>query len=204
MNRNQFYTGIGSRKTPSHILELMQMVARKLEKEGWVMRSGGAGGADLAFGNAVMLPESKEIYLPWKGFAPDGIYQYDQALWAEAEKIASDPNVYPLWSSFNHADHALDKKGAAIRKLQTRNVFQVLGGDLRTPSSFILCWTPDGAINREQWRRGVTGGTGTAINLASGRNIPVFNLQRPDHLARIQKYLGIKAVNEPATLELAL
>ena len=204
MTERRYYTGIGSRKTPPDVLELMGVVARKLEQDGWILRSGGAGGADLAFGEAVTAWGNKEVFLPWKGFAQGGFFQYDPALWREAELIASDPLVYPLWNFDTGSSAGPNPKRDAVRKLQTRNVFQVLGKDLRTPSSFVLCWTPDGAVSRKEWRRGITGGTGTAINLASIRNIPVFNLQRPDHRARIEKWLGITATNEPTTLELAL
>ena len=44
-----YYAGVGSRETPLHICELMTQIAKKLSSLGWVCRSGGAEGADLAF-----------------------------------------------------------------------------------------------------------------------------------------------------------
>lgn len=44
-----FYTGIGSRQTPPEILKMMTKIATQLESKGWVLRSGGAEGADEAF-----------------------------------------------------------------------------------------------------------------------------------------------------------
>jgi len=43
------------------------------------------------------------------------------------------------------------------KKLHGRNVKQVLGDDLKTPSDFLLCWTKEGKD---------VGGTRTAIVLA--------------------------------------
>lgn len=47
---------------------------------------------------------------------------------------------------------------------------QLLGADLNTPSSFVICWTPDGPDGKD------IGGTRTAIVLARHCNIPVFHL----------------------------
>ena len=44
-----FYTGVGNRDTPHEYLEKMTVLASLLEKEGCILRSGGAEGADTAF-----------------------------------------------------------------------------------------------------------------------------------------------------------
>lgn len=63
-----FYTGIGNRDTPYEYLEKMTALAFLLEKEGYILRSGGAEGADTAFENGVRSLYYKEIYLPWTFF----------------------------------------------------------------------------------------------------------------------------------------
>jgi len=45
----KYYTGVGSREIPNEIIALMKRVSSKLSKSGWVLRSGGAVGADSAF-----------------------------------------------------------------------------------------------------------------------------------------------------------
>ncbi len=52
-------------------------------------------------------------------------------------------------------------------KMHARNIAQVMGYQLNTPSDFVICWTPGGL---EQ------GGTRTAIVFAKENNIPVYNL----------------------------
>lgn len=58
------------------------------------------------------------------------------------------------------------------QRAHTRNVFQVLGADLRSPSSFLVCWAPWDPRSAGD----VTGGTRTAVRLARSFGIPVFNL----------------------------
>jgi len=41
-----FYTGVGSRKTPKDILELMVRIGMKAAQNGYTLRSGGADGED--------------------------------------------------------------------------------------------------------------------------------------------------------------
>lgn len=44
-----YYTGIGSRETPEEVLSLFTIVGEFLAKKGYILRSGGAKGADKAF-----------------------------------------------------------------------------------------------------------------------------------------------------------
>jgi len=155
----KFYTGVGSRKTPPDVLDLMTWIADWLESRGWILRSGGAKGADRAF--EVGAGPRAQIYRPEH---------------ATAEAMAMAAAHHPAW-------HRL---GDWARRLHARNCFQVLGRDLKTPSRFVVCWTPDGCVDDGE-RSVRTGGTGTAISIASHHGIPVFNLKRADHRRRIER-----------------
>ena len=89
----------------------------------------------------------------------------------EIEEIASI--IHPSWKSCT--DYA--------KLLHSRNVCQVLGQDLETPSELVICWTPDGANNRTSNVGRTTGGTGTAISLAKQFDILVLNIKNTDDLA---------------------
>ena len=156
MSDRKFYTGIGSRKTPDGIMTLMGKIATKLAEQGVTLRSGGAVGADLAFEYACNKAHGmKEIYLAYQ--ATD-----------EAMEIAS--RFHPEW----------DLCSSYVRRLHGRNVFQIMGLDLKTPAQCVICWTPDGCFNHEQ-RSIHTGGTGTAISVACHFKVPVFNLEHLPH-----------------------
>lgn len=172
-NKTLFYAGIGSRKAPPDVLEFMRRVAARLAQRGYVLRSGAAEGSDTAFEQGcVQAGGAAEIWLPWRGFrdhADTGLYPTEQhAQMAET--------VHPAW----------DRLSRGPRALHSRNVGQVLGRDLDTPVSFVLCWTPDGC-ETEKARTRDTGGTGTAIVLAARKGIPVINLANPDAKERLAK-----------------
>jgi hypothetical protein len=147
-----FYSGVGSRECPPPIGQVMTRIATFLYEEGYILRSGGAGGADSYFEDGVVDPEGKHIYLPDKGFNknPSPLY----GVCEQALEIAS--KIHPAW----HACRPY------ARLLHARNVYQVLGKDLNTPSRFLLCWTERGESK---------GGTRTAIKLAEKYDIPVLN-----------------------------
>lgn len=155
-----YYTGIGSRETPPPILELIKQVSHELNVAGYILRSGGARGADTAFECAAT---NKEIFLPWFGFN-GSLSEFKQPK-PEAYKMAS--LIHPAWS------HLRD----SVKALHARNVHQILGWDLATPSQFVICWTKDGANGTTIPVTQSTGGTGTAITLASSLGIDVINLR---------------------------
>lgn len=150
---NKIYTGIGSRETPPEILEKMTQYARELSSLGYLLRSGGAPGADSAFESGAT---HKQIFLPWDGF--NG-------------KKKDDINYFvaPYRDDFVEKYHpkpsALSQAG---RKLMSRNANQVLGYNFKKPTEFILCWTKDGKAS---------GGTGFAIRMALDLGITVYNLK---------------------------
>lgn len=167
----KFYAGIGSRETPGEILSIMTALASKLEKYGWILRSGHADGADMAFEKGCT---KNEIYMPWRGFnnaALDfGIYNWTKGQLQEAEKHVRTVIADDHWNNMT--------QGA--RKLHLRNFRQVFGTDMINPSKFIVCWTKDGKP---------IGGTRTAILLAQKHGIPVHNLAIKSELDKICNYL---------------
>ncbi len=131
----------------------MSTIARRLDKLGYRLRSGGADGADTAFEKGAI---NKEIFLPWDGFngrKADGssyiVPEYNDEL---TEKFHPNPR----------------KLGQAAKLFMSRNANQVLGRELNDPADFILCWTSDGKDS---------GGTGQAIRIARSLKIPVFNFK---------------------------
>jgi hypothetical protein len=167
-----FYAGVGSRRTPPDVLGLMTRLATRLAALGFVLRSGGAEGADSAF--EAGAGEAAQVFLPWPGF--NGRRSYFCQPSAEALVMAG--LLHPAWAHLS--------QGA--QKLHARNCHQVLGPELQSPVLFVLCWTPDGA-QTEADTSAATGGTGQAIRLASRQAIPVFNLQRSDSLAGLKQLL---------------
>jgi hypothetical protein len=169
-----YYAGIGSRKTPETILEQMQSIAEYLDSTGYILRSGAAEGADKWF---ELGAKDKEIFLPWKEFNGNSSGFYPPS--EQAQVLAHELLSYK-WKNLSH--------GAKL--LHSRNCHQVLGPDLDTPVDFVLCWTPDGAENECQLTS-KSGGTGTAILLASKFNIPVINMKNLNWRDKFQEVLSL-------------
>jgi len=158
----KYYSGIGSRETPHMIVQDMYTIAMVLASKGYTLRSGGAVGADSAFElGCVQRNGLKEIFLPWEHFNDSKSTLFPPS--EEAKKLAR--TIHPVY----------DKLSNKAKLLIARNMHQILGQDLQTPVDFVLCWTDDGAETSKQYSIN-TGGTGTAISLASQHNIPVYNL----------------------------
>lgn len=182
-NMNEkYYTGIGSRKTPQDILEMMMSLARVLDSQGWTLRSGGADGADDYFQKGTS--DYSNIFLPWKNFNNhQGVVITDKSIIADAMYLIQQHNLHEQWESMIN-----NPKQAGALKMHIRNVFQVLGEDLKTPSKMLVCWTPDGALGHNDSSK-ITGGTRTAIRLADTYGVPVFNVKRPEHRKRIEDFI---------------
>lgn len=162
-----YYAGIGSRETPRQYIELFKRVGKYLATQGLTLRSGGANGADLAFEiGCDMVNGKKEIYLPSLGFNN-----------STSKLVVSKKEAYDI-AKYYHPQWSILKPYA--KKLQARNSHQVLGEDLNTPSSFIICWTRNG--NGQ-------GGTGQALRIARDKNIPIFDCGHYNDINECRKAL---------------
>lgn len=158
------YAGIGSRKTPPDILNRMKNLATVYATRGFVLRSGGAQGADTAFEQGCdFAGGKKEIFLPWKGYNGryNGLYTIPKQAYVIAEQVYG-----PRWQYLKDP----------IKHLMARNIQQIMGKNLDTNVDFVICWTEDGAESTSQ-RSKRTGGTGQAIACASDLGIPVLNMK---------------------------
>jgi hypothetical protein len=156
------YAGIGSRQTPPEICAACETMGFALASRGFTVRSGGAAGADEAFeAGALTAGGATEIYLPRRAYRRSVSSLYPEELgeeaWRRAQQIAE--RFHGDWSRVR-SSHA--------RALLTRDSFQVLGQNLRSPSRFVIAWTEDGMAS---------GGTGQAIRIAQAHAIPVLNLR---------------------------
>lgn len=162
---------------------LMTRAAFILARMGWRLRSGGADGADHAFGVGALggLREYgvvPEIYLPWGGFSD---------LWPdEASGLINTPaleNYEQAKSIILTLRPDLETRRGPLA-LHTRNVYQVLGRSLDLPSRKLLCWAPP--VGKQGY---VKGGTNTAVRLALQHQVPVLNLYRDEDCRIVEAFI---------------
>lgn len=119
-NGLKYYAGIGSRETPTNIQLLMYDIADFMGRKKFILRSGGAKGADESFEKG-----AKDHGHPFEIFRPEDATP-------EAIEIAS--NCHPNWKACDEF----------ARKAHGRNALILFGDTLRIPVNMIICWTPRG------------------------------------------------------------
>ena len=161
-----YYAGIGSRKTPQEVLNLMTRIAQYMKDIGWTLRSGGALGADKAF--EIGAGQTKEIFTA-NDFIPQKAFD-------------TVPKYHP-------APYALSDFAT---RLMARNAMQIFGKEMDQPVKLVMCWTPDGANGTSIPTTRNTGGTGQAIRIAADNGIRVLNLGNEDTMKRVLSKLPKK------------
>jgi hypothetical protein len=163
------YAGIGSRSTPFDIQLVMRDIAAALEND-YILRSGGADGADDAFLEGVtrkLRSARTQIFLPGGHFRRH-VARLDGCI---------DATKLPAWSKalgmVGKYHPALDRLTPFTKKLMARNAMQVLGPNLDDPVKFVICWTPEGRL---------VGGTSYALRIAADYGIQIRNLGIPEVL----------------------
>jgi hypothetical protein len=166
------YAGIGSRETPATVLSVLEALAAVLARAGFVLRSGGASGADAAFeAGSDRAGGLKEIYLPWKGF--NG---------SQSERYVVPKEALALAEEFHPLGRGLRAK-QAVHKFMARNCQQVLGQTLDSPVGFVVCWTAGGQL---------VGGSAQVLRIAREQGIRVANLGDRMTLREISSEFGLQ------------
>ena len=162
-------TIIGSRETPPEELQELEAIAKEARERLWWVRSGHAAGADYAA--ELGAKERCIVYMPWPTFN-------------KQKPMLGIPRSQPLRPEvlrivYKHEPYAKELTDG-VKLIKSRNVYQILGEDLESPSNAVICWTPDGEV---------VGGTGLAIKIAQSKKIPVFNLGDPNIASNLDEVL---------------
>lgn len=155
---SKYYAGIGSRNTPNDVMDYMKIIGKLLAERGYILRSGGALGADSAFEEGCNMSNGlKEIYIPW------GKPNNNEISGVDSKALELARIYHPRFNNIS----------IGSKRLIARNGYQVLGRDLMTLSEFVVCYTKGGKE---------IGGTAQSIKIALDNNIPVFNAGSYDSL----------------------
>lgn len=157
---------IGHRDSPPEILETIEKIAGFFAQKGWILRTGGAIGADEA-GRQGFIKAGKEsniqLYLPWQGYNNLRGTLFSPANWAEAAEH------HPVW----------DKLSTNIKCLHARNMSIMLSEDNKTPSDLVVAYTDGGKE---------VGGSATGLSCARKYKIKTFNLGEEKALDKLRKF----------------
>lgn len=168
-------TLVGSRVAPVRHLSIAKDLGRELGKRGHFARSGGAIGMDSAWledydpSLTVVYRNDYKLYHPHKT-----VSLLDLPPDIEHECISIARSVVP-W---------LDDLSYYGRTLHARNVLQLLGDDLQSPSDLVIYYAKEHNGN-------IYGGTRTAVLLANRYKIPTSNLFHEKEIDRWCNKLGV-------------
>ncbi|UKS72190.1 DprA-like DNA recombination-mediator protein [Klebsiella phage KpLz-2_45] len=173
-----YVTTIGSTDLGQAHFSFCKELGFFLCEQGFSIRSGKAPGADQAFQSgfenslsAADYIRDPQIFLPWKTFERDNVfvsdrydrYDYSPESIAKAEAIIS--TVHPVW----------DRLTDGQKRFHIRNVFQILGEDVESPSAFLIACAPEDSEGLPK------GGTRSAFKIARDRDIPCINIYDLSH-----------------------
>lgn len=168
----KYVTVVGSRETPELAYRLQVEFTQICVNLGFIIRTGDARlGGDKA-ARAGSVHGERVIYTPVERNRPYHVAGPSLPTWSDALDIAA--SIHPVW-------HRLS---TYVRALHARNVFQVLGCDIQTPSDFMIFWAP--IVNERQ----VKGGTNTAFQVALDWGVPCFNLADRNQVANLKTMLA--------------
>ena len=172
-----YYAGVGDGSPSTEILDLIGRATKELAEAGCTLRSGGGEIVDEQF---ELNATAKEVILPYLGFNKN-----PSQLIVDPSSLSIAKSVHTAWSRCSEF----------AKFCHARNVQVLLGQDLVSPVSLVICYSEDGAW-REDQVSARTGYMRTLIALANRRGIPVLNLRRSMH---VNLLCGALQINRPTT-----
>lgn len=172
----QFYVGCGSSSTPEIIVRMMRALSGVMSDKGVTLRTSEHSDADQAF-----IRGSKGKFYTFLPF--------------------SDPEIHSVWGipsdvGPNSAYVAFARKlvpGFVMLPIEEKR-WEIVANSLVYGSSgtdkarMLICWTEDGAVCPSEFTPN-TGHVARYIKVAHAAGVPIFNLQRPDHLKKLMGWL---------------
>ena len=182
------YAGIGSRETPTPILDKMTEAAKYLQSLGYTLRSGNAIGADQAFE---------------KGATKKEVFSGSKSAGSIEHVVAEE--IHPAWDIMLDASRRKakarnkdpEKAARYVANLMARNTNQIFGSNLDTPVDFVLAYDKSGWEGKGA--RPKKGGTLQAVDMAARKGIPVINMANPNWRSELKKAITQPVAKAPET-----
>lgn len=153
-------------------------LSSKLIELGYVFRYSGDTRSKTESAIFTIAKNKSEVYLPWKKFN------------LNVKPTVARPKDY----AYKHAaiyHKKINDMSPTVKNFLARSIHIMLGEDLLTPLTFLICYSEDGAeLSKDiDYKNNVT--TGFFIKVCEDLDIPVFNLKNVDAKKRLVEYLKI-------------
>jgi len=184
----RFVAIVGSREAPEEALAMARGLGRALTDRSIAVSSGDADGMDLAGYEGALTSPSFDLVGARIFLAKHCVhYQTRPPRYAD-ERIFFDASQFYNWEEAQQ--YAFEARGSFERlgpygiALHTRNAYQILLDDLKSPVGSVVYWA------RPIGKKGqVKGGTNTAVQIARRFNVPQVNLYTDEGMRKIESYI---------------
>lgn len=189
---NKTFTLVGSRETPKDIYLLMRELAQLLLSFGWDGYSGASGFADKQLEQAYFYNYYRNIaqgtiycFMPWGHF--DSLFKFQEKVVYYNTPMLPDYDRAKVIAK-EHYDkyNDYDKLGVGAKSMMNRNVYQVLGPELKHKTDITIYWAKPATSKNMVCQ----GGTNLAVALSEHYQVPTINLYFPWVEQRIRALLN--------------
>lgn len=162
----------GNGRAPDQLVPVIREIADLLKQHGFAIRTGGMDGV----GKMVMdnVP-GVELHIPWKNF---GNISDPTSYYSGPECEEFSKRYLPGWDELKDSQKGFFKKNPRL----------VLGKQLKQPCQIAIIWSDDGVegpSNRGQYSQQA----GHIAALCHAMRIPVININNPDAVQRLRRFL---------------
>lgn len=176
MRFNRMFTVVTHGDVPDDTMNIIEAFCRKLIEKGFTYRYDGDARSKASLLAYTASKQRSEIFLPWKKFNTD----------VDATLAYPKEDAYRI-GAFYHTK--LNDLAGPVKGFIARNVHVLLGGELNTPLSLLICYTEDGSEVTKGMDYKKAGNASFFIRVCEDLDIPVFNMKQPDAKERLIEYI---------------
>ncbi|MGI2184914.1 hypothetical protein ACRN9F_22140 [Shewanella oncorhynchi] len=197
MNQPKQYTGLCAENAPKAERQFLCVVAEKLAREGYFLRSGGLEEYSSPFEAGVLAPigidpeaprsisPPMHIYLPF-GMAGERVA--DQETYIDIQRLHHMKTGQYHEVASAHRDVRLTI--SVNRSFELDSVVPaLLGSDLNKKSLFMVCWASNPTFDNKNMINDCSGSMSMAVRIAYSHGIEIFNTAVPTHKHRLLKWI---------------
>ncbi|EPR7483870.1 hypothetical protein ACU8KO_002494 [Vibrio alginolyticus] len=197
MNQAKRYTGLCAEDAPESESQFLSVIAERLAREGYFLRSGGLESHSAPFEAGVWAPIGIDPENPRAIIPPMHIYL---PLERVGERLADQKTYFDIqqqhfMKSGHYHEIASAHRDVRLTISMKRSfeldslVPALLGCDLDNMSRFMVCWAPNPTFDSNNKMNDCSGSMSMAVRIAYSHGIEIFNTAVPAHKHRLLKWI---------------
>ena len=176
------FTFIGTKNMPDDaVAKTVALIVKMIESNNditLVCRTSVGSNGEIEVYKALKdrFPDNIELILPWKDFKVIEETFDSKNYFSSPESMDLAKKVYPTW----------EKQKEYMLKIYSKNIRMIAGQNIRSPSRFVLCWSPDG-IETSAARTNNSDGIEFYLKVSEVYKLKAYNLAAENALGRLSE-----------------